>query len=204
MTTPFSGEGPAYPGIERDGYMHVTVNHKAGEYVRGGSRELCRQRLGAAFAVNGWVGPPIPRTVAPARPLQRAIAGEGLGRTGNSRGLDGGGTTSRRRCRDRPATLLRALRPLLRQQHCGADGASARPRARDGGSAGIGKAIALRLAEAGAKTLIVARDPAKLDLSREEFSVQSLAVETYSADISDPAQCAALIQRIVDNVRHAS
>ena len=44
----------------------------------------------------------------------------------------------------------------------------------------------------------MARDPAKLDLAREEFSVQSLAVETYSADISDPAQCAALIQRIVD------
>ena len=28
-------ESPAYPGIERDGYMHVTVNHKAGEYIRG-------------------------------------------------------------------------------------------------------------------------------------------------------------------------
>ena len=55
-----------------------------------------------------------------------------------------------------------------------------------GGSAGIGKAIALRLAQAGAKTLIVARDAEKLDLTREEFSVQGLEVETYSADISDP------------------
>ncbi len=66
-----------------------------------------------------------------------------------------------------------------------------------GGSAGIGKAIALRLAQAGAKTLIVARDEEKLNLAREEFSVQGLELETYSADISDPAQCAAFIQRIL-------
>ncbi len=66
-----------------------------------------------------------------------------------------------------------------------------------GGSAGIGKAIALRLAQAGAKTLIVARDQEKLNLAREEFSVQGLELETYSADISDPAQCAAFIQRIL-------
>ena len=63
-----------------------------------------------------------------------------------------------------------------------------------GGSAGIGKAIALRLAQAGAKTLIVARDQEKLDLTREEFSAQGLEVETYSADISDPEQCAAFIR----------
>jgi NAD(P)-dependent dehydrogenase (short-subunit alcohol dehydrogenase family) len=67
-----------------------------------------------------------------------------------------------------------------------------------GGSAGIGKAIALRLAQAGAKTLIVARDAEKLDLTREEFSVQGLEVKTYSADVSDPEQCAAFIQRIID------
>ena len=63
-----------------------------------------------------------------------------------------------------------------------------------GGSAGIGKAIALRLAEAGAKTLIVARDPEKLDLARQEFTAQGLEVETYSADLSDPTQCAAFIR----------
>ncbi|MBV9286270.1 MAG: SDR family oxidoreductase [Hyphomicrobiales bacterium] len=66
-----------------------------------------------------------------------------------------------------------------------------------GGSAGIGKALALRLAEAGAKTLIVARDEEKLDRTREEFTAQGLAVETYSADISDPAQCATFIQRVI-------
>ncbi len=66
-----------------------------------------------------------------------------------------------------------------------------------GGSAGIGKAIALRLAQAGAKTLIVARDKEKLDLTRDEFSVQGLEVEAYSADVSDPAQCAEFIQQIL-------
>jgi NAD(P)-dependent dehydrogenase (short-subunit alcohol dehydrogenase family) len=66
-----------------------------------------------------------------------------------------------------------------------------------GGSAGIGKAIALKLAQAGAKTLIVARDQEKLDLTRKEFSAQGLEVETYSADIADPAQCAAFTQRVI-------
>ena len=66
-----------------------------------------------------------------------------------------------------------------------------------GGSAGIGKAVALRLAQAGAKTLIVARDEEKLDLTRNEFSAQGLEVETYSADIADPAQCLAFIQRVL-------
>jgi len=65
-----------------------------------------------------------------------------------------------------------------------------------GGSAGIGKAVAHRLAAAGAKTIIVARDVEKLELTREEFSVEGLEVETISADIADPAQCAALIERI--------
>ena len=67
-----------------------------------------------------------------------------------------------------------------------------------GGSAGIGRAIALRVAQAGAKTLIVARDEQKLDRTQEEFAAQGLEVETYSADIADPAQCAAFIQRILD------
>ena len=65
-----------------------------------------------------------------------------------------------------------------------------------GGSAGIGKAIAQRLAKAGAKTLIVARDVEKLELSREEFAVQGLDVATYSVDISDPEKCAAMIEQI--------
>src|SRR5271157_6049274 len=66
-----------------------------------------------------------------------------------------------------------------------------------GGSAGIGKSIALRLAQGGAKTLMVARDPEKLELTRQEFSAQGLEVEVYRADISEPAQCAAFIERVL-------
>jgi NAD(P)-dependent dehydrogenase (short-subunit alcohol dehydrogenase family) len=66
-----------------------------------------------------------------------------------------------------------------------------------GGSAGIGKAIALKVAQAGAKTLIVARDEEKLRLTKEEFSLHGLEIETYRADISDPAACAAFIQSVL-------
>jgi NAD(P)-dependent dehydrogenase (short-subunit alcohol dehydrogenase family) len=66
-----------------------------------------------------------------------------------------------------------------------------------GGSTGIGKAIALRLAQAGTTTLIVARDADKLGAARAEFAAQGLKVTTYSADISDAGQCAAFIERLV-------
>src|SRR5208337_2979704 len=66
-----------------------------------------------------------------------------------------------------------------------------------GGSAGIGKAIALRVAKSGAKTFIVARDIEKLELTKQEFAGQGFEVETYSADISDTTQCAEFIQRIL-------
>ena len=69
-----------------------------------------------------------------------------------------------------------------------------------GGSAGIGKAIALRLAKAGAKTLIVARDVEKLELAREEFALLGLELSIYSADIADAGQCVALIEAI--NAEH--
>ena len=67
-----------------------------------------------------------------------------------------------------------------------------------GGSAGIGKAIARRLAEAGAKTLIVARDVEKLDLTRRELAAEGIEVATYSADIADAEECAAFVQRVID------
>ncbi|HTZ66661.1 MAG TPA: SDR family oxidoreductase [Roseiarcus sp.] len=66
-----------------------------------------------------------------------------------------------------------------------------------GGSSGIGKAIALRLAQAGAKTLMVARDADKLKAARAEFAAQGLEVATCSADIADAAKCSAFIERIL-------
>jgi NAD(P)-dependent dehydrogenase (short-subunit alcohol dehydrogenase family) len=71
-----------------------------------------------------------------------------------------------------------------------------------GGSAGIGKATALRLAAAGATTLIVARDAAKLEKAREEAAARGLTLFTYSADIADPTQCDAVIQKITAEYGH--
>jgi transposase-like protein len=41
-------EGAAYPGIENEGYVHVTVNHKGGEYIRG---EAGTNGIESVFAV---------------------------------------------------------------------------------------------------------------------------------------------------------
>jgi NAD(P)-dependent dehydrogenase (short-subunit alcohol dehydrogenase family) len=54
-----------------------------------------------------------------------------------------------------------------------------------GGSSGIGHATALTLAEAGAKVLIVARDPEKLEATRKEIVDAGGACFTYSCDLAD-------------------
>jgi NAD(P)-dependent dehydrogenase (short-subunit alcohol dehydrogenase family) len=66
-----------------------------------------------------------------------------------------------------------------------------------GGSAGIGRATALRLAEAGATTLIVGRDQAKLDAAVAEARERGLTLRHYAADIADAEQCDALIAKII-------
>ncbi len=66
-----------------------------------------------------------------------------------------------------------------------------------GGSAGIGKATALRLAEAGATVLIVGRDQEKLDATVREGAERGLVLLPHAADIADAAQCDALIDQIV-------
>jgi NAD(P)-dependent dehydrogenase (short-subunit alcohol dehydrogenase family) len=65
-----------------------------------------------------------------------------------------------------------------------------------GGSSGIGKAAAFRVAAAGATTVIVARDGLKLEKTKQEALEQGLRLVTYSADIADPEQCDALIEEI--------
>ena len=62
-----------------------------------------------------------------------------------------------------------------------------------GGSAGIGKATAFRLAGAGATTVIVARDVDKLEAARQEAAERGIVLHTYSADVTDPEQCAGLV-----------
>jgi NAD(P)-dependent dehydrogenase (short-subunit alcohol dehydrogenase family) len=65
-----------------------------------------------------------------------------------------------------------------------------------GGSSGIGLATALRIADAGAVTVICGRDAAKLDAARQEAERRGLRLETYVADITDAEQCDALVQRL--------
>ncbi len=65
-----------------------------------------------------------------------------------------------------------------------------------GGSSGIGKAAAFRIAAAGAVTIIIARDSEKLERTRQEAAARGLSLVTYSADIADSAQCDALIKKI--------
>jgi NAD(P)-dependent dehydrogenase (short-subunit alcohol dehydrogenase family) len=66
-----------------------------------------------------------------------------------------------------------------------------------GGSSGIGRATALRLADAGARVLIVARDEQKLAQVRAEIETRGGQVTTYSCDIGDPAACDLLIGRLL-------
>jgi NAD(P)-dependent dehydrogenase (short-subunit alcohol dehydrogenase family) len=67
-----------------------------------------------------------------------------------------------------------------------------------GGSSGIGKAAAFKLAEAGANVLIAARDPEKLEAAKQEAHALGLPLTTYAADITDPDQCAALAKWALD------
>ena len=65
-----------------------------------------------------------------------------------------------------------------------------------GGSSGIGLAAACKFAEAGAITVICARDEAKLIEAKREIlekAGKGATVETFSADIADEASCKALV-----------
>ena len=67
-----------------------------------------------------------------------------------------------------------------------------------GGSSGIGKAAAFKLAEAGAKVLIAARDPLKLEAVEQEAAARGLRLITCAADITGPEQCMGLAKWVLD------
>jgi NAD(P)-dependent dehydrogenase (short-subunit alcohol dehydrogenase family) len=66
-----------------------------------------------------------------------------------------------------------------------------------GGSSGIGRATAIKVADAGAHVVIVARDPEKLDRTREDIASRGGKVSTYSADIAEPEACERVIAQIL-------
>ncbi|HXH02442.1 MAG TPA: SDR family oxidoreductase [Candidatus Competibacteraceae bacterium] len=66
-----------------------------------------------------------------------------------------------------------------------------------GASSGIGKATALKLAEAGAKVILVARDMEKLQQTLTEIEVLGGTAHFYSADLSDMEACDRLVQQVL-------
>lgn len=69
-----------------------------------------------------------------------------------------------------------------------------------GGSSGIGKAIALKLAQSGANVFLLARDRQRLDevlaLLRAQKTRPEQRFEAFSVDVSDPAGVAAAVAQI--------
>ena len=71
-----------------------------------------------------------------------------------------------------------------------------------GGSSGIGRASASRLARAGARLLIAARDPQKLEAVRGELSAGGATVAVYPCDIADESSCRGLIDQVIQDHGH--
>ena len=65
-----------------------------------------------------------------------------------------------------------------------------------GSSSGIGRATALKLAEAGAKVILVARGEEKLVETKAEIDKMGGTAFIYTADISDMTSCDALVARV--------
>ncbi len=66
-----------------------------------------------------------------------------------------------------------------------------------GASSGIGKAAALKIAEAGAKTILVARTEEKLLETQREIEARGGQAFIHTADVADIASCDALIQQVL-------
>ncbi len=66
-----------------------------------------------------------------------------------------------------------------------------------GGSSGIGKATAVKLAGAGAKVILVARGEEKLVETKKEIEAAGGHAFLYTCDVSDMASCDALVARVL-------
>lgn len=65
-----------------------------------------------------------------------------------------------------------------------------------GGSSGIGKAAAVKIAEAGAKVVIAARGEEELEATRKEIADAGHACYAYKADLADLDSCDRLIAQV--------
>jgi NAD(P)-dependent dehydrogenase (short-subunit alcohol dehydrogenase family) len=66
-----------------------------------------------------------------------------------------------------------------------------------GGSSGIGRAMAAALGRAGARIVLVARDPARLDETVAELTGHGVPAGAISADLADRAAVAATVEKII-------
>jgi NAD(P)-dependent dehydrogenase (short-subunit alcohol dehydrogenase family) len=65
-----------------------------------------------------------------------------------------------------------------------------------GGSKGIGRAIALALADDGADVAVAARSPEPLEKTAREIEERGRRALAVPTDVTDPEQCRALIERV--------
>jgi NAD(P)-dependent dehydrogenase (short-subunit alcohol dehydrogenase family) len=68
-----------------------------------------------------------------------------------------------------------------------------------GGSSGIGRAAALKLATAGAHTCIVARSKDELDATKAEIEKAGGKCWAYQSDLTDMAACDLLVKRVLED-----
>ncbi len=67
-----------------------------------------------------------------------------------------------------------------------------------GGSRGLGKEIALAIADAGADVVLVARDRTSLEATAQEIRTLGRDARTYVADVGNPAACEAVCQQALE------
>jgi NAD(P)-dependent dehydrogenase (short-subunit alcohol dehydrogenase family) len=71
-----------------------------------------------------------------------------------------------------------------------------------GGSSGIGRSTALKVAEAGAKTIIVARGEKELMATRDEIVAAGGKCWAYTCDLTDMASCDELVKQVLADHKH--
>jgi len=71
-----------------------------------------------------------------------------------------------------------------------------------GGSSGIGRAIAIKLAAAGAHVLIVARDPARLAQVQAQIEREGGRVSSYRCDLGDTEASARFVRQLLSEHSH--
>ena len=71
-----------------------------------------------------------------------------------------------------------------------------------GGSSGIGKSSAIKVAEAGAKVIIVARGEKELHETRDEIIAAGGKCFAYTCDLTDMASCDELVKKVLHDHKH--